>query len=292
MIIRLKPIAIQKVWGGEKLSKLYNINQNKIGEIWGISAHLSNSNIIINGKYKGMTFRNLYNEHRDLFGNLKYDEFPILFKVIDAADDLSVQVHPDDTYAKENEDSLGKDECWYILDTESDNTEIIIGHNAKTKDELVNLINKNDYDKLLNRFKIKKDDYYYISSGKIHAICKGTTLLEVSQSSDITYRLYDYNRLDNGKLRELHVDKSIDVISAPDNEVLTNHINKHYSYQEIINNKEKVLQAHNNGDYIYIIEGTGKFNNENVKKGDFLVITSKTKYKIIGNFSYKLINLI
>ena len=217
MILKLKPLFYDKVWGGSKLKNDLGYDcSSKTGEAWGISAHKNGSSIITNDKYKGKTLRELYYTKKELFGNYPSEEFPILIKVIDANNDLSIQVHPDDQYAKKYENSFGKTECWYILDTEK-NTDIIIGHKAKDIEELKSYINNNDFESVLNKFQIQKGDQFNIYSGTIHAICKGTLLLEIQQSSDITYRIYDYKRLDNGKLRELHIDKALDVIKFPDN---------------------------------------------------------------------------
>jgi mannose-6-phosphate isomerase len=192
MIIKLKPIALSKVLGGDNLAKKYHINQEKIGEIWGISTHKSYSNEILNDEFRGMTFKDLFETNKQLFGNYSKDEFPILCKIIDAAIDLSVQVHPNDKYSKKHENSFGKDECWYILYSK-DNARIQIGHKANNKKELRYAIDNKKIEEMLIYHKVNKKDYYYIPSGKVHAICKDTTLIEVSQSSDITYRLYDYN---------------------------------------------------------------------------------------------------
>lgn len=291
MVIKFKPIALEKVWGGNKLSKLYNINGKNIGEIWGISAHKSYSNMIANGQFKGLSFRELYSKNKELFGDLNEDEFPLLFKVIDASGDLSIQVHPDDQYASKHENSYGKDECWYILETNAKNTEIIIGHNADSLEELINSINNNQTEEVVNKFRIKKGDYFYIPSGTVHAICKDTTLLEVSQSSDITYRLYDYNRLDNGKLRELHIDKSLDVMTIPAKSVQTNHNPKFFTFDININQSSSTKDAHIHGDYLYIIEGYGFVNEETINQGDFLMISSMDKYTIEGTIKYALINI-
>jgi mannose-6-phosphate isomerase len=150
----------------------------------------------MNGPYKGQTLRDLYNNHRELFGHYKNEEFPIIVKYIDAKEDLSIQVHPDNDYALKHENSLEKEECWYILDAKAD-TEIIIGHREKTKDEIRRNLNK-DILNILNYYPIKANDYFYIPQGTVHAICHDTFLIEVSQSNDITYRFYDYDRLDHG----------------------------------------------------------------------------------------------
>lgn len=136
-------------------------------------------------------------------------------KIIDAKGDLSIQVHPDDAYAKEHENgSLGKTECWYILDCEP-GTEIVIGHHAKDHEEMEAMIRGHEWDRLSGRFLSKKGDFFQINPGCVHAIKGGTLILETQQSSDITYRVYDYDRLSDGKPRTLHVEQSIATIEAP-----------------------------------------------------------------------------
>ena len=139
----------------------------------------------------------------------------VLIKIIDAKADLSIQVHPDDAYARENEHgALGKTECWYVLDCTKD-ADIVIGHNAKDKQELKTLIEQKEWKKLIRQTPIKKGDVFQIPPGTVHAIKAGTLILETQQNSDITYRLYDYDRLVDGVPRELHIQKSIDVIQCP-----------------------------------------------------------------------------
>ena len=193
MIIKFKPVFLKKIWGGERLAKLYNVKMNNIGECWGISGHEKNSNKIINGIYKGLTLRQIYERNKELFGNYKSEEFPILIKYIDAKKDLSIQVHPNNDYALKNENSYGKEECWLILDTKP-KSKVIIGHSATSTNQIRNSLHNKTIMSLLNSHKIKKNDYFYIPAGTVHAICAGTFLIEVSQSSDVTYRLYDYER--------------------------------------------------------------------------------------------------
>jgi mannose-6-phosphate isomerase class I len=289
MIIKLKPIALSKVWGGDNLAKKYHINLEKIGEIWGISAHKSYSNEILNEAYKGMTFRDLFETNKQLFGNYPKDEFPILCKIIDAASDLSVQVHPQDSYAVKHENSFGKDECWYILDAK-ENARIQIGHKANNKEALRNAINHKKIEEMLIYHQVNKEDYYYIPSGKVHAICKDTTLLEVSQSSDITYRLYDYNRLDQGKLRALHIDKSLDVITFPDTEIIKVNQDEFFDFK-IIYTTNEIYHANKYGDYLYIIQGSGFVNREAIKYGDFIMISSLDSYQFSNRFKVALVKI-
>ena len=286
MILKLKPLYYEKVWGGHKLKDDYNYPcTDKTGEAWGISGHKSGSSIVENGIYKGKTLRELYSSQRILFGNYPTDEFPILIKVIDAMDDLSIQVHPDDRYAKQYENSLGKTECWYILDAEK-NSDIIIGHKANTIEEFKQYTDNNDFESVLNIFPIKPGDQFNIYSGTIHAIRKGTVLLEIQQSSDVTYRLYDYNRLSNGKLRELHLSKALDVIKCPDKTLATEKPKHLFDYQILENTGTSKQTSHTYGDYIFILEGSATFNDVSVKKGDFIIVTAKDSYSIEGNIKY------
>ena len=152
----------------------------------------------------------------NLFRNEEGEHFPLLIKILDANNDLSVQVHPDDRYAREVEnETYGKTECWYILDCEED-SEIIFGHHAQSREEFQQLIENGEWDSLLRSIKIKPGEFYYVPSGTIHAIGKGTMILETQQSSDTTYRVYDYDRTDaNGNKRDLHIAQSIEVSTVP-----------------------------------------------------------------------------
>ena len=155
----------------------------------------------------------LYAEHRELFGNRPEPVFPLLTKILDANDWLSVQVHPDDAYGLKHEGELGKTECWYVIAADDD-AEIIYGHHAKTKEELREQIEAKNWDQLLTKVKVKAGDFFYVPSGTMHAIGSGILILETQQSSDTTYRVYDFDRKDDaGNLRELHLEKSIDVLN-------------------------------------------------------------------------------
>lgn len=214
----LKPYFQEKIWGGNKLHKEYGykIPSDHTGECWAISAHTHGPAVVENGPYKGMTLTEVWDKHREVFGNAKGDVFPLLTKILDAKEDLSVQVHPDDAYAKEHEGELGKTECWYVLSADEGAT-MYYGHHAKTKEELKEMIENKEWDKLLRKVPVKAGDFLYVPAGTIHAIGKGIMVLETQQSSDTTYRLYDFDRIDKttGKLRELHLKQSIDVTNVP-----------------------------------------------------------------------------
>lgn len=217
----LQSVMQEKIWGGTKLRDEfgYEIPSDKVGEYWAISAHPHGVSTIKNGRFAGMGLDQLYAEHRELFGNSSEPVFPLLTKILDANDWLSVQVHPDDHYAMEHEGELGKTECWYVIAAD-EGAEIIYGHNAKSREELRQQIEKKEWDKLLTKVPVKAGDFFYVPSGTMHAIGSGILILETQQSSDTTYRVYDFDRKDDeGNLRELHLEKSIDVlnIGAPAN---------------------------------------------------------------------------
>ena len=215
----MKPVFQEKIWGGSRLKTVfgYDIPSDKIGEDWAISAHPNGVSIIENGPYKGQTLDQLWANEKALFGQPMEDVFPLLIKILDAEDDLSVQVHPDDTYGLKHEGELGKTECWYVIDAQP-GAEIIYGHNAQTKEELTTMIQEGRWEDLLTRVPVKKGDFFFVPSGTIHAIGKGIMILETQQSSDTTYRVYDYDRKDDaGQTRELHIQQSIDVTIVPSN---------------------------------------------------------------------------
>ncbi len=216
-LIFLEPVFKEVIWGGDALHTRfgYDIPGDHTGECWAVSGHKNGDCRIRGGLWDGCTLGQLWKEHRELFGGEEGDQFPILIKLIDARQDLSIQVHPDDVYAREHENgSLGKTECWYILDCEP-GTEIIIGHNASSKEELKQMIDEGRWKELLRTHPIHRGDFFQIEPGTIHAIKGGTLLIETQQSSDVTYRVYDYGRLQDGKPRPLHLKQSLDVITCP-----------------------------------------------------------------------------
>lgn len=289
-LLFMKPVLKQMIWGGNRMRNEYgyDIPGDDTGECWAISAHENGDGTILDGEYAGMKLSELYREHQELFGDNK-KKFPLLIKIIDAKADLSIQVHPDDAYANEHENgSFGKTECWYILDCDED-AEIIIGHNASSKEELADMIHNNRWNELITPRKIKKGDFFQIEPGTVHAIKKGTLILETQQSSDITYRLYDYGRLQNGKPRQLHIEQSIDVINCPHKDILSSKemcsagkstIEKlvecqYYSVYKCDVHEKWILPEQKEYRLCSVIEGEGTVNNRPIKKGDHFIIPSK-----------------
>ncbi|URZ86962.1 mannose-6-phosphate isomerase, class I [Floricoccus penangensis] len=212
----LKPVLQEKIWGGKRLEEFgYDLLTDKIGELWAISGHPNGLSVVENGPFKGETLDELYINQPQLFGNPDDQVFPLLIKILDANEWLSVQVHPNDAYSLPEEGELGKTECWYIIDAEP-GAEIIFGHTAQTKEELIQLVEEEKWDDLLTKVPVKKGDFFYVPSGTMHAIGPGVLVLETQQSSDITYRVYDFDRKDDqGNLRELHIKKALDVLTVP-----------------------------------------------------------------------------
>lgn len=212
--LSVRPIIKEKIWGGNFLKKIFKIkNKKNIGEIWFFADQKKESSIIQNGVYKGKRLSDIYKEYgKEMLGNALFQKykrnFPVLIKFIEAKENLSVQVHPDDEFALKNENSPGKTEAWYIINA-SRNTEIFLGTKKK-------LDRKLEFDKkiikILKKYRVKKYDCFYIPAGTLHTLLKGNVILEIQQNSDITYRVYDWDRIINGKPRQLHIDKARKVI--------------------------------------------------------------------------------
>ena len=294
--ILLQAVLKHSIWGGNRLHGEFGYNDpdgnnDGIGECWGIAAHPNGDNTVISGEYKGMKLSELWNKHPELFGNTGNDRFPLLVKIIDAKSDLSIQVHPDDVYADRHENgSLGKTECWYIMDC-GENASLVMGHNARTRDGIAEMINGHKWKELIREVPIHKGDFFQINPGTVHAIKGGTLIRETQQNSDITYRVYDYDRPQNGKPRELHVRQSIDVITVPaapvdDCRVRTQDmpadtLNKlydcrYYTVYKIDVNKGFTFSIRFPFMLMSVLSGNGTVNGMQVRKGDHMLLPAGT----------------
>jgi mannose-6-phosphate isomerase len=223
--LKFKPILKQKIWGGNKLvTVLHKESSDKnIGESWEISDVTDNVSIVANGKLKGTSLKELVTTYQeDLVGKNNYevfkDKFPLLIKFIDAAQDLSVQVHPNNELAKKRHNSFGKTEMWYIMEAEKDSNLVLGFSKAITPKKYKELLDEKLITSVLNFEKVKKGDVFFIETGTVHAIGAGVVLAEIQQTSDITYRIYDWDRVDaQGNSRELHTDLAIDAINFSTN---------------------------------------------------------------------------
>ncbi|WP_066219856.1 type I phosphomannose isomerase catalytic subunit [Formosa haliotis] len=219
--LKFTPIFKYRIWGGDKLKTVLgkSYDQDHIGESWEISDVKGDETVVSEGPLAGKTIKELIEEFKgDVVGQSVYDsfgtEFPLLIKFIDAKTPLSIQVHPSNEIAKIRHNSFGKNEMWYVMEAEKD-AELIVGFNQEVdKASYVKALESGKILDVLNHDTVTKGDTYYIPTGRIHAIGAGVLLAEIQQTSDITYRIYDYDRVDatTGEKRELHTDLAVDVI--------------------------------------------------------------------------------
>ena len=219
--LTFEPIYKERIWGGTKLKDFLNksFEDNRIGESWELSTVANDVSVVSNGKFAGLNLNELIEKYpTEILGTKSVEkfglEFPLLFKFLDAKEDLSIQVHPNDELAKLRHNSFGKTEMWFVMQAD-ENARLVVGFKNKT--------NKNDYLKhledktlvaILNEMSVKKGDTFFLETGTVHAIGAGILIAEIQQTSDITYRLYDWDRKDaNGKGRELHNDLAVDAIN-------------------------------------------------------------------------------
>ncbi len=220
--LKFIPQFAEVLWGGDKLNKVLNKDVDickRIGESWEISGVKGKVSLISNGKFKGISLDTLIGVYKhEIIGDKVYErygnEFPLLIKFIDANDALSIQVHPDDILAKERHNSFGKTEMWYVLEAEV-GAELISGFDKEvTRDEYIQRLESKDIESILTKHSVKSGDAFFIPAGRVHAIGKGILLAEIQQTSNVTYRLYDFDRKDaNGNLRELHTEQAVDAIN-------------------------------------------------------------------------------
>ena len=213
----LKPTGKDYLWGGNRLNDVFskNIPMEPLAETWECSTHPDGPSMVVSGEFEGKQLSEVLKEHPEFLGShpRTKGELPILIKFIDAKKDLSVQVHPDDAYAKEFENgSLGKSEMWYVLDATRDAKLVYGFYHDMEMEKLRQSIEDGTVEKYLQKVDVQKDDVFYIKAGTVHAIGAGALIAEIQENSNLTYRLYDYNRVDkSGKKRELHVEKALQV---------------------------------------------------------------------------------
>ena len=217
--LKFEPILKQTLWGGDKIIPFKHLNSDLkgVGESWEISGVEDNESVVANGPDKGLTLADMVRKYREeLVGEANYarfgNKFPLLIKFIDAKQDLSIQVHPADDLAKKRHNSMGKTEMWYVVDAEEG---AYLYHGFKkeiSKDEFAKRIEEDTLLEVLNKVPVHKGDVFFIEAGTIHAIGKGLIIAEIQQNSNVTYRVYDYGRVGkDGKKRELHIEKALDV---------------------------------------------------------------------------------
>ncbi len=303
--IFFKPIYKQVVWGGNNIKEFLNrdIEEESIGESWELSAHITGISEIINGVFNNKNLYELFNDEtkrKEIFGTkcTTMSKFPILVKFIDAQENLSIQVHPDDEYAEKYENDFGKNEVWYIMDCK-ENAKIVYGFKDEVKkDNLADAIE--NIENNIRYIEVKKGDFISIPAGTIHAICKGILLCEIQQSSNVTYRVFDWNRLGlDGKPRELHKEKAKEVINLNAKTQISNYYNikddiniynSKYFNIDLINIKNTIIEKSNKESFIayIVLEGMGIIKKEDfikqIKKGSvFLIPAELGEYSLAGN---------
>ncbi|MFC6259694.1 mannose-6-phosphate isomerase, class I [Levilactobacillus fujinensis] len=215
----LRPVFHEKIWGGTRLHSRFNydIPSDQTGECWGISGHPNGLTHVMNGPFSGMALDSLWHQHAELFGHKDTSgAFPLLVKILDAHNNLSIQVHPANQYAAIHAHELGKTECWYIIAADP-GAVLYYGHNATSRQQLTNWVAQGNWDKLLREIPIHAGQFVYVPAGTIHALGKGVLALETQQSSDTTYRLYDFDRISPKTHQKRHLDiaDALNVISVP-----------------------------------------------------------------------------
>lgn len=302
----LKPTIKDYIWGGTRLRDEFGMESNleRLAESWELSCHKDGLSVISGGEYDGITLEDFLKGHPEAIRKdcMEYEEFPILIKIIDARENLSVQVHPDNEYARKFEGDNGKTEMWYVMDCD-ENAKIICGIKESIKqEEIANIIHTGKIREILNEVSIHKGDVIFIPSGTIHAILKGTLICEIQQNSNLTYRVYDWDRIGkDGKPRELHIEKAIDVIKqdlkqkivTTSNQKLdtsSNVITCDYFKVDTISIGSKYKQMSNPETFeaIMVVEGNGKIQTNGkeytIKLGDsFIIPASLGEYEIEGN---------
>ncbi len=295
--LKFKKVFIEKVWGGRNLESKLNMKLPKgknIGESWEVSAHPNGMGIVENGFLAGKTLQEIYDEYKgELVGEKVYQEygrtFPLLIKYLDVNDRLSIQVHPDDEVALKNHKELGKSESWYIIDA-SDDAVLIMGmKDGITKEIFMEKARNNDFSNMFQKITVKKGDLIDINPGMVHASLKGSVLFaEIQENSDITYRIYDFDREENGKKRELHIEEASNVIDFGKKAEIYNTdfqeetdrktiISKKYYSIDKINIKESFKDINHDSMIIYsILQGEGAILTENtslpIKKGESILV--------------------
>ncbi|CAK7067585.1 MULTISPECIES: type I phosphomannose isomerase catalytic subunit [Fusobacterium] len=310
--LKFKKNLVKKVWGGRKFKEVLNMelpDNDLYGESWEVSSHKGGLSYVDNGDFQGKSLIELIEKYgKDILGEEIAEKFkgkfPLLIKYLDINDRLSVQVHPSDEYALRVEGEFGKSESWYIMEASDDATLILGIKDGITKEIFKERVEAKEFDGLFNTVKVKKGDFINLCPGVVHATMEGSILIcEVQQNSDTTYRIYDFDRLVDGKLRELHIDKALDVIDFEgDVEITTDKSRKKIllagaEKEELIRgeyfNIDKYLvdgefkdEINKNFKVYSILDGEGKiiYNEKeyHAEKGDTYFIPAGLELKIIG----------
>ena len=315
-ILKLKPVFKDYIWGGTRLRDDfgYECDLDPVAEGWLLSCHKDGMSTVDGGEYSGKALEDIIEK----FGKITtvgtraeaFPYFPVLIKLIDAKDNLSIQVHPDNDYAARVEHEFGKTEIWYVLDA-ADDAKLIYGFKEKISSEQFRIaIEDNTLMDVLNVVNVKKGDLFFIEAGTVHAIGKGALIAEIQQNSNSTYRVYDYGRVGkDGKPRELHIDKAVDVsktepakydIKPFGEEKETNGGTAQlltecelFTVNRYVTNSKMIFEADEKSfNHVLVLDGRGEIDGKPFKKGDsFFVPANFGKYEISGNAEILITNI-
>lgn len=304
-MFKFKPILKSLVWGGEQIIPFKGLKSTRrqVGESWELSGLAGHESIVASGPDRGLTLRELiHREGEQLVGKANYkrfgEDFPLLIKFIDASQDLSVQVHPNDRLARRRHGCSGKSEMWYIVRAE-ENARLRVGFKEEiTADEYEKAVEEDRIVELLQEYTIQSGDLFYLPAGRIHTICAGAFLVEIQQSSDITYRIYDYNRPGaDGQPRELHTDLARKAIDYSVQEDYRSHYtpqlntpvelirNEHFTAALFDINEELVFDTTELDSFVIVVctAGSGSLTDENgvsfsIHQGETILIPATTAH--------------
>lgn len=287
-ILFFKPIPRLAIWGHTLVKDYFGYDDfpEGVGQSWSFSAQEGNSTVCLTDPFKGQTLRDLWLNHQELFGHPN-ENFPVIISLVAPEDDLSIQVHPNDKYAKLKGMPCGKNEAWYFIDAE-EGANIVYGHNAKNESDLRQYIKEDKWNELIKYLDVHSGDFVYLPAGLLHALRKGSIVYEIQQSTDITYRFYDYNRKDeHGRERELHLEDAIACLSYDskdmENNIMPIVIEKENLKQTLYISNESFtvtkLEVIGNSQYqddnyqlATVVKGKGIANGRQVKVGDNFLI--------------------
>ena len=290
-LVKLNPAVKDYIWGGNYFQKFNKgLNLDRVSECWELSVRDNDSSIIASGKDKGKLLNEVIS-NSDIGPVMdRFPYFPLLIKLIDAKENLSIQVHPSDDYALKYENSFGKSEMWHIISAD-ESSGLYVGLNKDySKKDIKKALEEGTILECLNFFKVKPGDTFVINPGTIHAIGKGVRLIEIQQNSNLTYRLYDYNRVDsNGNPRELHINKALEVINykqykpvSKDNEYLAD--NQYFTVKEVSFKDSLTIKANENSFVSFtFLEGEGTVNDIPYKEYDTFFLPYQKECLIKGN---------
>ena len=280
----IKTMIHETIWGGERLTPYSGTDNKKIGHLYSLISNGEQESEILNGEYKGQLFRKYFDDNKAKFGLAKYKELPFLLALVDATDDLSLQVHPDDEVAKELENAdFGKNESWYFLEVPKSG-KIYDGCKAKSSQELREKVAQGKYDDIIDYLNVEVGSYVYIEAGTMHAMAAGSLVYEIEENCNATYRVYDFDRIDkDGKkrplqteaaLKSIHVDKKSVAQRYDGEKVERLYATNLFTHQEVYTNKSNTIEC------LTVLSGKSEVEGFVVQNGTTIVLEPNETVKL------------